>query len=59
MLIGIGTDLLRLARLRALLVRREPHQLAARILSQSELAEWEKSVSGKDEKEVERYLALR
>jgi hypothetical protein len=59
MLIGIGTDLLHLARLRALLVRRQPHQLAARICSQSELVEWDKSVSTKDTKEMERYLALR
>ncbi|GAA6014615.1 hypothetical protein JCM11491_000171 [Sporobolomyces phaffii] len=59
MLLGIGTDLMHLARLRALLARRAPQHLAARILSAPELVEWTDPHAERDTKAVERYLSLR
>lgn len=58
MLLGVGVDLLHLARLRSVLARRGPERLAARILSCSERVEWEKlAEAGTVQKE--RFLALR
>lgn len=59
MIAGIGVDLLHLARLRALLTRRGPHQLASRILSQPELLEWDQRREAGSRSEIERFLALR
>ncbi|GAA5833255.1 hypothetical protein JCM3766R1_005453 [Sporobolomyces carnicolor] len=59
MIAGIGVDLLHLARLRALLTRRGPHQLASRILSQPELLEWDQRREARSRSEIERFLALR
>ena len=59
MIVGIGVDLLHLTRLRSLLVRRNPQQLASRILSKEELKEWEGRESVWDMKQIESYLALR
>jgi len=59
MIVGIGVDLLHLPRLRSLLVRRNPQQLASRILSKEELQEWEGPESVWDMKQMESYLALR
>lgn len=42
MLLGIGVDLLSLARLRAVVARRGADKLALRILSTEERSEWEK-----------------
>jgi len=59
MIVGIGVDLLHLPRLRSLLVRRNPQQLASRILSKEELQEWEGRESLRSTKQMESYLALR
>ncbi|GAA5979650.1 hypothetical protein JCM5350_003794 [Sporobolomyces pararoseus] len=59
MLLGIGVDLLQLPRLRALLSRRPPHQLASRILSQPELDQFQTDALARDPTKVEKYLALR
>ncbi|GAA5874169.1 hypothetical protein JCM16303_005760 [Sporobolomyces ruberrimus] len=59
MILGIGTDLLHLARLRALLARRHPHQLATRILSPTELLEWDECRNDGSNSDPEGYLALR
>lgn len=62
-ILGIGCDLLSLVRLRSLLSRRSPDRLAARILSNSEWAEWEKLTNDKgaglDQERTERYLGTR
>ncbi|GAA5983676.1 hypothetical protein JCM11641_000930 [Rhodosporidiobolus odoratus] len=57
MILGIGVDLLHLARLRNILTRRDPLRLATRICSQAELVEWDKLRSSKGPSE--RFLALR
>ncbi|GAA5909984.1 holo-ACP synthase [Sporobolomyces salmoneus] len=59
MIVGIGVDLLHLARLRSLLARRQPHQFASKILSRPELLEWEQSCLQENSVVMERYLALR
>ena len=59
MIVGIGVDLLHLPRLRSLLVRRNPQQLASRILSKEEIKEWVDRESVWDTKQMESYLALR
>jgi hypothetical protein len=59
MIVGIGVDLLHLSRLRGLLARRQPHQLASRILSQTELLEWERHRASAASTGQESYLALR
>ncbi|POY75195.1 hypothetical protein BMF94_1827 [Rhodotorula taiwanensis] len=57
MLLGVGVDLLSLARLRSVLSRRNPARLAARILSDVEVKEWH-ALSTKAERS-EQFLALR
>lgn len=57
MLLGVGVDLLHLTRLRAMLARREPARLAARILSDEESAQWNDLAASPDQSE--RFLALR
>jgi len=57
MILGIGVDLLYLPRLRSLFSRRNPQQLASRILSKAELQEW-REVDW-NMKQMESYLALR
>ncbi|BGP55784.1 hypothetical protein JCM8202_005651 [Rhodotorula sphaerocarpa] len=58
MLLGVGVDLLHLARLRSVLARRGPERLAARILSCSERVEWE-NLAEAGPVQRERFLALR
>ncbi|KWU47198.1 4'-phosphopantetheinyl transferase [Rhodotorula sp. JG-1b] len=57
MLLGVGVDLLHLTRLRAMLSRREPARLAARILSDEERAQWNDLAASPEQSE--RFLALR
>ncbi|GAA5822307.1 hypothetical protein JCM5353_001566 [Sporobolomyces roseus] len=59
MIVGIGVDLLHLPRLRSLLKRRNPQQLASRILSNEELQEWKEYQVDWNMKQKESYLALR
>jgi phosphopantetheinyl transferase (holo-ACP synthase) len=62
MILGIGVDLLSLARLRGVVARRGADRLAARILSAEEREEWEKKREDskwKECKKEEMYLATR
>jgi len=59
MILGIGVDLLHLPRLRSLLNRRNPLQLALRILSNEELGEWREGQNSWNMRQMESYLALR
>ncbi|GAA6040212.1 hypothetical protein JCM8097_004186 [Rhodosporidiobolus ruineniae] len=57
MLIGVGVDLLHLARFRSLLARRNPQRLAARICSPWEFEQWNGIQTGAQARES--YLATR
>ncbi|GAA5926068.1 holo-ACP synthase [Sporobolomyces koalae] len=59
MIVGIGVDLLHIARLRALVQRRSTQQLARRILAPEELAEWHDRGLDDSQEAAEKYLALR
>jgi holo-[acyl-carrier protein] synthase len=61
MILGVGVDLLALPRLRAVIARRGRDRLAKRILSTSELLEWEQKQQSTSwsSQGAEQYLALR
>lgn len=57
-ILGIGVDVVHLPRIAALLHRRGPQRLASRILSESEVVDWQRLNESDSARKVS-YLAVR